>query len=54
MKNVLLTATEQEYCKSILQHYCDVKSSVYSMTSNKLCTVALVMKDAECKDKELL
>ena len=47
MKYVLLTATEQDHCTSPLQHYCDVRSPVYSMTSSKLCTVALLMKDTE-------
>ena len=40
MKYVLLTATEQK-------HYCDVRSPLYSMTSSKLHTVALFMKDTE-------
>ena len=47
LKYVLLTATAQEHCTSPLQHYCDVKSPVYSMMSSKLCTVALFMKDTE-------
>ena len=45
MKYVLLTATQQEQCTSPLWHYCDVRSPVYSMTFNKLFTVALFMKD---------
>ena len=47
MKYVLLTATKQQHCKSHLWHYCDVRNSVYSMTSSKLCRVALFMKDTE-------
>ena len=47
MKYVLLTPTEQEHCMSPLQHYSDVGSPVYSMTSSKLCTVALYMKDTD-------
>ena len=47
MKYVLLTTTEQEHCTSSLWHYCDVIKPVYSMASNKLCTVALFMKDTE-------
>ena len=47
MKYVLLTPTEQEHCTFPLQHYCDVKSPEYSMTSSKLCTVALFLKDTE-------
>ena len=34
MKYVLVTPTEQEHCMSPLQHYCDVRSPVYSMTSS--------------------
>ena len=30
-----------------LQHYCDVRSPVYSMASSKLCTIALFMNDTE-------
>ena len=57
MKCVLLTTTEQEHCTSPLQHYCDVRSLIYSMTSSELCTVALFMKDTEnvknyCKNEE--
>ena len=33
MKYVLLTATEQEHCTSLLQHCCDVRSPGHSMTS---------------------
>ena len=47
MKNVLLTATDKEHCVSPLQHYCDVRSPVYSMTCSMLCTVVLLMKDTE-------
>ena len=47
MKNVLLTPTEQEHCTSPLWHYCDVRSPIYSMTSSKICTVALFLKDTE-------
>ena len=47
MKYVLLTVTEQEHSTSPLQHYCDIRSPVYSVTSNKLCTDALFTKDAE-------
>ena len=47
IKYVPLTATEQELCASPLQHYCDVRSYVYSMTSSKLCTVELFMKDTD-------
>ena len=39
--------TEQEHCTSPLQHYCDIRSPVCSMTSSKLCTVVLFMKDTE-------
>ena len=45
MKYVLLTATEQEHCVSPMQHYCDVRNTVYPMTSGTLCTTALFMKD---------
>ena len=47
MKYVLLTPIQQEHCTSHLWHYCDVRSTVYSMTSSKLCTVALFLKDTE-------
>ena len=47
IKYVFLTDTEQEHCTSPLWHYCDVRSPVYSMTSSKLCTVVLFMKDTE-------
>ena len=47
MKYVNFTATEQDYCTYPLWHYCDVRSPVYSMTSSKLCTTALFMKDTE-------
>ena len=47
MKYAILTATEQEYCTCPLWHYCDVQSPVYPMTSSKLFTVSLLMKDAE-------
>ena len=47
MKYVLLTATEQEHSTPLLWHYCDVRSPAYSMTSSKLCTVALFMKGTE-------
>ena len=47
MKYVPLTATEQEHCTSPLWHYWDDRCPVYSMTSSKLCTVALFMKDTE-------
>ena len=45
MKYALLTPIE--HCISLLWHYCDVRSPVYSITSSKLCTVALFMKDTE-------
>ena len=56
IKYVLLTATQQEHHTSLLRHYCDVRSPVYSMTSSKIFTVALFMKDTEnvkiyCKTK---
>ena len=47
MKYVLLTASEQEPCTPLLQDYCDARSSVYSMTSSKSCTVTMFMKDTE-------
>ena len=47
MKYILLTATEQVHCVSPLCHHCDVRIPVYPMTSSKLCTVALFMKDTE-------
>ena len=47
MKYVLLTPTAQEDCTLPLQHYCDVRSPIYSMTSSILCTIALFMKDTE-------
>ena len=47
MKYVLWTATKQEDSASPLENYCDVRNPAYSMTSSKLCTVALFMKDAE-------
>ena len=47
MKYALLTFTEQEHCTSPLWHHCDVRSPLYSMTSSKLCMVALFMKDSE-------
>ena len=47
MKYVLLIATKQEYCTSPLWHYCDVRSPVYSMTSSKLHTVKLFLKDKD-------
>ena len=47
MKYVLLTASEQEHCTTPLQHYCDVRNLVYSMTSSKLCTFVLFMKATE-------
>ena len=51
IKFVILKATEQEHFASPLWHYCDVRSPVYSMTSSKLCSVTLFMKDIrECKD----
>ena len=45
--HVLLTATDQEHCTPPLQHYCDVRSPVYSMTSSMPCTVALFMTDTD-------
>ena len=36
MKYVLLTATGQKHYTPTLWHYCNVRSSVYSMTSSKL------------------
>ena len=47
MKYVLLTATEQKHCTSPLWHYCNVRSSVYSITSIKLGAVVLFMKDTQ-------
>ena len=47
MKYILLTATEQEHCTPPLWHYCDVRSPVHFMTSSKLYTVTLFMKDTE-------
>ena len=47
MNYVPLTATEQEHCTLPLQHYCDVRSPVYPITSRKLCMVACLMKDTE-------
>ena len=47
MKYVLLTATEQQDCTSPLWHYCDLRRPVYSMTSSKLCTGTLLMKNTE-------
>ena len=47
MKYFLLTATGLEHRTSPLWYYCDVLSQVYSMTSSKLCTVTLFVKDTE-------
>ena len=47
MKYILLTPKEQKHCVFPLWHYCDVRSPVYSMTSSKLCTVILFMKDTK-------
>ena len=47
MKYALLPPTEKEHCTSPVWHYCDVRSPVYSMTSSKLYTVALFMKDTD-------
>ena len=44
---VLLTATDHKDCIFPLEFYCDARSPVYSITSNKLCTVKLFMKDTE-------
>ena len=40
-----LSKKEQDHCSSLLCLYCDVQSPVYSITSNKLCIVALFLKD---------
>ena len=49
MKYVLLSIKEQGHCSSPLHNYCDVESPVYPITSNKLCTAALFMKDEESR-----
>ena len=47
MKEDILTTSKQEDYISPLQHYCDIRSLVYSMTSTKLCTAGQFVKDTE-------
>ena len=47
MKYVLFSKKEQDHCSPLLCHFCDVQSPVYPITSSKLCTVALFLKDEE-------
>ena len=45
MKYVLLNDREQEHCICPLRHYCDIRSSIYSIAPSKLCIIALFLKD---------
>ena len=47
MKHVLLNDREQEHFISPLRHYCDIRSSIYSIAPSKLCIIALFLKDKE-------
>ena len=49
IKYVLLSEREQYHCSFQLHHYCNVWSPVYHITSSKLCTVALFLKDEESR-----